>query len=210
MSKRSSTSDNPTNYPGPPNNAPIAKKPRIDMNDTLAEVGVKATQLLDAMKAQKAAVQWGHTTCRDDTLANITKMELLISSLGELSKKSKEQVIVLSKIKRREVNFQCSICGAVDRLIDALVESEIIGVGKVFNKYQAMDVEYGPVPEISIVEGIQQYQHSIEDDVKEQLKEKLKNLTTDEAIKKVKAEVKGAYKAAALKRIAGILDRVLA
>jgi len=83
MSKRPSTTDNPIN-------SPFVKKPRIDIDDTVTELHVMSAQLLDALKAQKAAIQWGHTTCRDDTLASITKTELLISSIGELRKKSKE------------------------------------------------------------------------------------------------------------------------
>lgn len=81
MSKRSSTSDDPTN-------APVTKRPRIDIDNTV--VKTLGAQLLDALKNQKAAVQWGHTTCRDDTMANITKTELLINSIEELGKKSKE------------------------------------------------------------------------------------------------------------------------
>jgi hypothetical protein len=70
MSKRSSTNDTPTN-------APVAKKSRIDMDDTVAKAETIITQLLDALKAQKASVQWGHTTCRDDTVASIAKAELI-------------------------------------------------------------------------------------------------------------------------------------
>jgi hypothetical protein len=80
MSKRSSTSDDPTN--------PVTKKPRIDIDNTV--VKTLGAQLLEALRSQKATVQWGHLTCRDDTMANITKAEVLISSIEELGKKSKE------------------------------------------------------------------------------------------------------------------------
>jgi hypothetical protein len=83
MSKRASTSDNAAN-------PPVAKRSRLDINDTLVEAKTMSNQLLDGLKAQKDAIQWGHTTCRDDTLANIRKTELLISSIEELGKKSKE------------------------------------------------------------------------------------------------------------------------
>lgn len=83
MSKRPPNNNNAAN-------APVAKKSRIDIDDTVTELHVMTSHLLDALKAQKAAIQWGHTTCRDDTLASITKTELLISSIGELRKKAKE------------------------------------------------------------------------------------------------------------------------
>jgi hypothetical protein len=87
MSKRSSISDQVTN-------PPTAKKSRIDIDDTVAEVKTMSTQLLDELKAQKAAINWGHANCREDTVANIARAESLINSVGKLEKKSKEQVIV--------------------------------------------------------------------------------------------------------------------
>jgi hypothetical protein len=81
MSKRSSTNDTPTN-------APVAKKSRMD--DTVAKAETIIAQLLDALKAQKASVQWGHTTCRDDTVASIAKAELMNDCIKEFSKMTKE------------------------------------------------------------------------------------------------------------------------
>jgi hypothetical protein len=83
MSKRSSISDQATN-------PPAAKKSRIDIDDTVAKAEIIITQLLDALKAQKASVQWGHTTCRDDTVASIAKAGLMNDCIKEFGKKSKE------------------------------------------------------------------------------------------------------------------------
>jgi len=90
MSKRPPTTNNAAN-------APAAKKSRIDIDDTVTEVKTQGIQLLDPLKAQKATVQWGHTTCRDDTMASIKKAESLINSVEKLETKSKEQVIVLAR-----------------------------------------------------------------------------------------------------------------
>lgn len=90
MSKRPPTSGNPAN-------APVAKKSRIDIDITMTEVKTLSTQLLDSLKAQKATVQWGHTTCREDTISSIAKAESLIGSVEKLEKKAKEQVIAFSR-----------------------------------------------------------------------------------------------------------------
>jgi hypothetical protein len=90
MSKRSSISENSIT-------ASVAKKSRIDIDDAVSEVKAMSTQLLDTLKAQKATVQWGHTTCREDTMASISRAESLIESVGKLEKKTKEQVIVLHR-----------------------------------------------------------------------------------------------------------------
>jgi hypothetical protein len=63
----------------------------------MAESNFKGTELLEALKAQKAAVQWGHTTCRDDMVVSIKKAELLIDSTKEFGKMSQESVIVFPR-----------------------------------------------------------------------------------------------------------------
>jgi len=98
---------------------------------------------------------------------------------------------------------------AVEKLIDALVESEINTLTKSLEKYNYADEDYSDLPEAGILEGVQRYSWSIANDVRKQLKEKLKDQTMDEVIKKVHAETKTAYKAAAKKKIAEVLERVL-
>jgi hypothetical protein len=196
MSKRSSTNDTPTN-------APVAKKSRIDMDDTVAKAETIITQLLDALKAQKASVQWGHTTCRDDTVASIAKAELI-----KFSKMTKEYVIVLDKPMRQVTDFKCRISISVDKLVDALVESEIDALVKASKKYTMAD-EWSNMPGAMILEGLQEYSWEITYDVKKQLKEKFKGLNVEEVIKKVKVEAQSSYKAVAKKYCAEALDRVL-
>lgn len=77
-------------------------------------------------------------------------------------------------------------------------------------KYGDMVDEDYDMPDIRILDGIQRYHWTFTQEVKTQLKEKLKDLTVEEVIKKVQAETKFAYKAAAKKKFAGILDGVLA
>jgi hypothetical protein len=98
MSKCSSASDYTTN-------PAAAKKSRPDIDDAMAESKAKGTELLDALKAQKAVVQWGHTTCRDDTVVSIKKAELLIDSTKEFGKMSQESVIVFPKRMRKGLTF---------------------------------------------------------------------------------------------------------
>lgn len=200
MSKRPPTNDT--------TNSAIAKKPRNDIDDTVVEVRNMSKQLLDSLKAQKATVQWGHTTCRDDTMASIKKAESLISSTEMLETKAKEQVIVITRNIWQEANQYYSASSAVDKLIDALVESEINLLNKALEKYNFADDEYGEYPEATILEGFRKYTWEIKHDVKKQLKEKLKEMTVDEVIKKVHAETKSAYKSAAKKKIAEILEEV--
>jgi hypothetical protein len=84
-------------------------------------------------------------------------------------------------------------------LIDALVKSEINTLTKALKKYSLAEYGCDELPEFSILEGVQKYEWEITQDVKNQLKEKLKDHTVDEIIKKVAAETKSAYKAAAKK-----------
>ncbi|KAH0294698.1 hypothetical protein M436DRAFT_82113 [Aureobasidium namibiae CBS 147.97] len=179
MSKRPPTNNNAAN-------APAAKKSRIDIDDTVTEVKTQGIQLLDSLKAQKAAVQWGHTTCRDDTMASIKKAESLISSHEKLDASN-----------------------AVENLIDALIESEVRAMITALEKYSEIWEEAYEQPEASILEGVQKWQHDITRDVKKQLKQTLKDLTVDETIEKVQAETKSAYKAAAKKKFVGILENAL-
>jgi hypothetical protein len=66
------------------------------------------------------------------------------------------------------------------------------------------------MPETMILEGLQEFSRDITHKVKKQLKEKLTGLSVEEIIKKVKAETKSAYKATAEKKIAEVLENVLA
>lgn len=203
MSKRPPTSHAPTDVP-------VAKKPRIDVDSTVVELKTQGIKLLDSLKAQKAAIQWGHTTCRDDTLACIKRAESLISSVEELETKSKEQVIVLSRTIIQEANLYCSVHSQMNKLIVALVESEINTLATALNRYNTSNC-CGELPEeASILDGVQQYQRSIARDVKNHLKEKFKDLSVDEVIKTVQAETKSAYMQAAKETLADILEDVWA
>jgi hypothetical protein len=201
MSKRLSTS-------GIPANAPVAKKSRIDIDGTATEVKTMNIQLIDALKAQKAAVQWGHTTCREDTMGSIAKAESMMSSVERLEKKSKEQVIVFTNAMEKKANSSCSASSAVEKLIDALIESEINTVIRTLDRHTAI-YEDLDISEPGILEAMQPYTQSIKHIVKKQLKEKLEDLTVDDVIKTVKKETKGMYKAAALKEVAEVLEGVL-
>jgi predicted transcriptional regulator len=115
---------------------------------------------------------------------------------------------VLYKLMGQVADFECSISISVDKLIDALVKSEIDALVKASKKYTMAD-EGTNMPEAMILEGLQEYSWEIKYDVKKQLKEKFKGLTVDEVIKKVKVETQSSYKAVAKKYCAEALDRVL-
>lgn len=78
-------------------------------------------------------------------------------------------------------------------------------MSKALNKYNRIEWAED-IPEASILEAVQQYQRGIECEVRQQIKEKLKDLSLDEVIKKVRAETKSTYKAAAKKKIADVLE----
>jgi hypothetical protein len=65
------------------------------------------------------------------------------------------------------------------------------------------------MPEVIILDGIQKYNWAFEHKVKKEVKEKLKELTVEEVIKKVGEETQNAYIAAAKKQFASILDNLL-
>jgi myo-inositol-1-phosphate synthase len=109
-----------------------------------------------------------------------------------------------------KAKLYCSASRVVDKLIDALVESEINTLTKSLEKYKMVEGDYEEMAEVSILEGVQKYKWTITHDVKKQLKEKLKDLTVDEVIKKVQTETKSAYKAAAKKKFTDILENVWA
>jgi hypothetical protein len=81
-------------------------------------------------------------------------------------------------------------------------------VTKALDKYSSLDKD-DDAPESCILQGIQKYNWTLMQDVTKQVKEKLKDLTVDEVITKVDAETKSAYKAAAKRRFADIIESVL-
>ncbi|KAI4720231.1 hypothetical protein E4T48_03612 [Aureobasidium sp. EXF-10727] len=183
MSKRPPTNGNPAN-------GPAAKKSRIDIDDTVAEAKTMFSSLLDSLKAQKTAAQWGHAGCREDTVANIPKAESMVCTVEKLEKKSKDA------------------SATVDKLIDALVKTQYCALIDVLRARCAAD-EDRCMGQTMFVDGLLDYKYSMDHDVAKQVKEKLQGLTVDEVIKKVKAETKTAYKAAAKKQFLNVLEDVL-
>jgi ribosomal protein S20 len=115
---------------------------------------------------------------------------------------------VLANATRNDADSASSASSAVEKLIDALIESEMNTVWKALRKYSMLDDDYN-MPEVIVLEGIQRYNEEFEHKVKNEVKEKLKDLTVKEAIDKAQEETQNAYKAAAKKQFAYILDDVL-
>lgn len=115
---------------------------------------------------------------------------------------------MLANATRNGTDSNSSASSAVEKLIDALIESEMKTVYKALRKYSMLDDDYD-MPEVIILDGMQKYNWAFEHKVKKEVKEKLKELTVEEVIKKVGQETQNAYKAAAKKQFASILDNLL-
>lgn len=82
MSKRPASDTNATSA------KPTAKRPRLDLVQSLTQAKTAGTVLLDSLKDQKTWLQRGQIIHREDIMTAITKAENVTSSLIKVEEKA--------------------------------------------------------------------------------------------------------------------------
>ncbi|CAD0084926.1 unnamed protein product, partial [Aureobasidium vineae] len=173
-----------------PTDVPAFKKPRLDIDHTTAELKTMDIQLVDSLRASMATTQWGDENCRNDTMANITKAQCMILACSDLEHGSKEA------------------SATVDKLIDALIDSEIRHVSVALRTYATAD-EARCESKTIFVEGILKCDCSITQLAKLCVKEKLQGLPVDAIIDRIEKETKLAYASVTQKKFFEVLEGAL-